>query len=39
MPDDADDASVKAEFKDGMLNVTLNKTVKAKTKAISVAVS
>jgi len=39
MPDDADEASVKAEFKDGMLNVTLNKTVKAKTKAIDVAVS
>ena len=39
MPDDADEATVKAEFKDGMLNVTLNKTVKAGTRAIDVAVT
>jgi len=39
MPDDADEASVKAEFKDGMLNVTLDKTVKARSKAIDVAVT
>lgn len=39
IPDDADEASVKAEFKDGMLNVTINKTVKAKVRAIDVAVT
>lgn len=39
LPDDADEASVKAEFKDGMLNVTLAKSVKAKTKAIDVSVT
>lgn len=38
MPDDADENSVKAEFKDGVLNVTLAKSDKAKSKAISVAV-
>jgi HSP20 family protein len=39
VPDDADENSVKAEFKDGMLNVTLAKSEKAKPKAIEVAVS
>lgn len=39
VPDDADENSVKAEFKDGMLNVTLAKSVKAKPKAIEVSVS
>jgi len=39
MPDDADEATVKAEFKDGLLNVTLAKSAKAKTKAVNVAVS
>jgi len=39
MPDDADENSVKAEFKDGMLNVTLAKSEKAKPKQISVSVS
>ncbi len=38
MPDDADEGSVNAEFKDGMLNVTLSKTAKAKPKSIDVAV-
>jgi len=38
-PDDADENSVKAEFKDGMLNVTLSKPAKAKPKAIEVPVS
>ena len=39
MPDDADENSVKAEFKDGMLNVTVAKSAKAsKNKAIDVAV-
>lgn len=39
VPDDADDSNVKAEFKDGMLNVTLPKSAKAKPKAINVSVS
>lgn len=41
MPDDADENSVKADFKDGMLNITLTKTAKskAKPKAIDVKVS
>jgi HSP20 family protein len=39
VPDDADESSVKAEFKDGMLNVTLPKSAKAKVKSINVSVS
>ncbi|HCJ50259.1 MAG TPA: heat-shock protein Hsp20, partial [Gallionella sp.] len=40
VPDDADQNAVKAEFKDGMLNVTLPKTQKAEeAKAINVPVS
>ena len=39
VPDDADESAVKAEFKDGVLNVTLNKSAKAKPKAINVSVS
>lgn len=39
MPDDADENKVKAEFKDGMLNVTLPKSEKAKNKSINVTVS
>lgn len=39
VPDDADEAKVKAEFKDGMLNVTLSKSKKAAAKAINVSVS
>ncbi len=39
VPDDADKNKVKAEFKDGMINVTLPKSGKAKSKAISVSVS
>jgi HSP20 family protein len=39
LPDDADENSVKAEFKDGLLNVTVAKTTKAKSQAIKVAVS
>lgn len=39
VPDDADENSVKAEFKDGMLNVTLAKSEKAKPKSIEVSVS
>lgn len=39
VPDDADESAVKAEFKDGMLNVTLAKSEKSKNKAINVSVS
>jgi HSP20 family protein len=39
LPDDADENKVKAEFKDGMINVTLTKSAKAKSKAITVAVT
>lgn len=39
IPDDADENSVKAAFKDGLLNVTLAKTAKGKSKAIDVSVS
>lgn len=39
MPDDADESAVKAEFKDGMLNVTLTKSAKAKPRSIDVSVS
>lgn len=38
MPDGVDDAAAKAEFKDGMLNVTLPKSEKVKTKAVDIAV-
>lgn len=39
MPDDADENKVKAEFKDGMLNISLPKSEKAKKKSINVSVS
>jgi len=41
IPDDADESSVKAEFKDGMISVTLPKSEKAKskTKEIEIKVS
>ncbi len=39
LPDDADESAVKAEFKDGLLNVTLTKSAKAKPKSINVSVS
>lgn len=39
VPDDADESAVKAEFKDGVLNVTLTKSAKAKPKSINVSVS
>lgn len=39
LPDDADESAVKAEFKDGMLKVTLTKTDKVKPKAIDISVS
>jgi HSP20 family protein len=39
LPDNIDEAAVKAEFKDGMLNVTLPKTTQPRNRAISVNVS
>ncbi|HEU0233540.1 MAG TPA: Hsp20/alpha crystallin family protein [Gallionella sp.] len=39
VPGDADENSVKAEFKDGVLNITLAKSEKAKPKSINVSVS
>ncbi len=39
MPEGVDDAAAKAEFKDGMLNVTLPKSEKAKSKAVSINVT
>ena len=39
VPDDADENSVIAEFNDGMLNITLSKSEKAKPKQINVSVS
>lgn len=39
MPDDADEEKVKAEFKDGMLNISLPKSEKAKKRSINVSVS
>lgn len=39
VPDDADESAVKADFKDGMLNITLPKSAKVKPKSIEVSVS
>lgn len=39
MPDGVDDAAAKAEFKDGMLNVTLPKSEKTKSKSVNVDVT
>lgn len=39
LPDDTDENKVKAEFKDGMINITLPKSAKAKAKAVEVSVS
>jgi len=39
LPDDTDENKVKAEFKDGMINITLPKSAKAKPKAVEVSVS
>jgi HSP20 family protein len=39
VPDDADEEKVKAEFKDGMLNITLPKTERTKSRSINVSVS
>jgi len=39
LPDDVDEAAVKAEFKDGMINVTMPKSAKAKAKSVNVTIS
>jgi len=39
VPNDADENSVKAQFKDGILNITLEKVEKAKSRQINVSVS
>jgi HSP20 family protein len=39
LPDNVDETAVKAEFKDGMLNVTLPKSAQAKPKAVNVSVT
>jgi HSP20 family protein len=39
LPEDVDEAGVKAEFKDGMINVTLPKSGKSKAKSIEVSIS
>jgi HSP20 family protein len=39
VPDDVDEAAVKAEFKDGMINVTLPKSEKAKAKSVNVSIT
>lgn len=39
MPEGVDDGAAKAEFKDGMLNITLPKSEKAKSKAVNIDVT
>jgi HSP20 family protein len=39
LPDNVDESAVKAEFKDGMLNVTLPKSTQAKAKSTNVTVT
>ena len=39
LPDNVDESAVKAEFKDGMLNVTLPKSAQTKAKAVNVSVT
>lgn len=39
LPDNVDETAVKAEFKDGMINVTLPKSAKTKARSIDVAIS
>jgi HSP20 family protein len=39
VPDDVDENAVKAEFKDGMINVTLPKSGKTKAKSINVSIN
>lgn len=39
IPEDADESAIKAEFKNGMLNVSVNKSAKAKARAVNISVS
>ena len=39
VPDDADEGKVKAEFKDGMLNISMPKSERTKAKTINVSLS
>ncbi len=39
LPDDADETNIKAEFKDGIISITLPKTEKAKNKPKEIEVS
>ena len=39
LPDDVDETKVKAEFKDGMINVILPKSAKSKAKSINVSIT
>jgi HSP20 family protein len=39
LPDDADESAAKAEFKDGMLNITLNKSKMSRSNAVNVSIS
>lgn len=39
MPEDADESKIKAEFKDGMLNVTLPKSERTQRKSVNITVS
>lgn len=39
LPDGVDESKAKAEFKDGVMTVTLPKSEKAKTKAVEISVS
>jgi HSP20 family protein len=39
LPDSVDESAIRAEFRDGMLNVTLPKSTQAKSKAINVSVT
>ncbi len=39
LPDNIDESAVKAEFKDGMLNVTLPKSAQAKPKSTNITVT
>ena len=39
LPDNVDESAVKAEFKDGMINVTLPKAAKSKAKSVEVSIT
>lgn len=39
LPDDVDESAVKAEFKDGMINVTLPKSAKSQSRSVDVSIT